>query len=89
MQGVDYENFMRKFRPLCEDVSTIVEQQKHIIELLKGTEAVTPKNTLKSISASLAARALEEAIGRGETIEIPSLGIKIEGGPGGFLHRES
>lgn len=35
MERIDYENFMMKFRPLCEDVSKIAQQQKRIIELLE------------------------------------------------------
>lgn len=36
------------------------------------------KNIVSSVSSGLAALALKEAWERGETIEIPSLGIKIK-----------
>lgn len=42
MDGVNYTNFMTRFRSLQEDIERLVEQQDEIIELLKGIHACLP-----------------------------------------------
>lgn len=43
------------------------------------TSILFPKNALTSVSSGIAAMFLKDAIGKGYGMEIPSLGIKIEG----------
>ena len=50
------------------------------LEKTKGkSSALFPKNALTSISGSIAAMFLKDAIKKGYGMEIPSLGIKIKG----------
>lgn len=55
------------------------EPVEGVVRVTGRSEWPGEQNTLKSISAGLAVRALNQALNEGKAIEIPSLGIKVEG----------